>query len=492
MKGLADYLVARRTLQPPWIVPSNLQQLCQRLDPVFESPDDIIKRHTCLPGLVPFISGKNIPRLLDHVVRGRHVRGIAAVAGFSGRNVVSRPAMAACLECMKADRARHGFAYWHREHQLPGLGYCPHHGSALVAGCGGCQFSHPNNRKPRLPMELCWCGQPHALSHPPVSEEDGEVLTRMARMALRLLRGALNGATPERLGAYFHMKAQQLGYARNSYIASNQLLRKVVDTYSPAVLARLNASMDVSRNWMAISLGQRRAPIILGRNLLLLDFLGRKLPTIADLQKAQVHQRSLETKRDSQRRERLEDFDEGKREEIRELLLAFKNDNPAAGRTMLIRKLGRKAIWSRDHDAAWYDAAFPPKPRGRPGQSDEEKIASRGAFDERTANLIFRYQLVLLLVKGQPKKLTKTLLLKSAPRGNEVTYRALRHLPLTKHALKLCVEGADQYRKRYAIWLLDNLPDTDDRLNEVQRRTGLPLGNVDRLNYRPGSRPRGR
>lgn len=490
MKGLSDYLVARRALQPPWVVPANLKQLHARVYPVFESADDIINRHTLLPALVPFIAKKNIGRLLDHVVNGRPVPGIAAVAGFGGRNIVTRPAMAMCLRCIEADVARLGFAYWHREHQLPGLGVCPQHGIALVAGCGLCQFSHPNNRKARMPQPMCWCGQPHAPSHPPVSDEDLAVLTRMARLAMRLLRGALSGATPERIGAYFHMRAQQAGFARMSYIASEKLLRQIQSAYSPVVMARLNATVNISRNWLAVSIGKRCAPSILGRSLLLFDFFGGRLPTQRDLKQAKAHEGSLASMRDEERRKWVNDFDEGRREEVREELLAFKMENPGVGRTRLIRELGRTAVWARDHDPGWYEDSFPSRKRGRQVQSEEEKAAHRAEFDERTANHIFSRQLTLLLVKGQPKMLTKTLLLKGTPCGNQVSHRALERLPLTKQALELCVDTKAQYRNRYALWLLDNLPDTEDRLNEVQRRTGLSLGDIDRLNYRPGSRPR--
>lgn len=490
IKGLADYLVERRTLQPPWIVPANLRQLHARLAPVFSSPDEILKNHTCMPALMPFVRAKHVTALLNHLLEGEHVRGISAVVGFSGRNIESRPAMALCLECVRADQSRGGVAYWHREHQLPGLGYCPHHGTPLVAGCGLCQFSHPNNRKPKLPQEVCWCGQPHALSHPEVSEEDGAVLTRMARMAVRLLRGALAGANPESIGAYYHEQARKRGFGKQTYIASDKLTQEVRQAYSPQVLARLNASLGKGRNWLAVCMGQRRAPIILGRNLLLMDFFGRRIPNRLQQRHALAYERSLESRRDEVRKPRKEDFDEGRREEVREALLAFKRDWPDAGRTKLLQELGRTAVWARENDPAWYEEAFPSQKRGRLKQSDELKAALRREFDERACGHVFSHQLRLLLAKGQPIKLTKTLLLKGTPRGNELSWKALEHLPLTSQALDLCVETTAQYKRRYAVWLLDNLPATDDLWKVVRDRTGLPLPAISRLASRPGSRRR--
>ncbi|GAO26483.1 hypothetical protein ALISP_6303 [Alicycliphilus sp. B1] len=488
IKGLADYLVERRTLQPPWIVPCNLRQLYERLAPVFSSPDEILKNHTCMPALMPFVRPKHVTALLDHLLDGKHVRGIASVVGFSGRNIESRPVMALCLECVKADRARGGVAYWHREHQLPGLGYCPQHGIPLVAGCGVCQFSHPNNRKPKLPQELCWCGQPHALSHPEVSKEDGAVLTRMARMAVRLLRGALAGAGPESIGAYYHEQARKRGYSKQTYIASEKLSRDVQNAYSPQVLARLNATLGKGRNWLSVCMGQRLAPIILGRNLLLLDFFGRKIPNRLQQRHALAYQRSLECRRDELRKPRRQDYDEGRRDEVREALLAFKQDWPDAGRTKLLQELGRVAIWARENDSAWYEEAFPSRKRGRSEQSEEVKAAMRRELDERASEHVFSHQLRLLSAKGQPKKLTKTLLLKGTPRGNELSWEALKSLPLTAQAVELCVETTARYKRRYAVWLLDNLPADEDLWQTVRDRTGLPLPAISRLANRPGSR----
>lgn len=490
VKGVADYLVERRTLQPPWIVPANLTLLCKRLSPVFQSVDEIVRNHTCLPALVPFVPQKHIASLLDHVISGQHIRGIAAVAGMSGKFAISRSVMAMCPQCVKSDLERLGFAYWRREHMVPGLGYCPHHGLPLVAGCGACQYSHTNNRRARLPQLLCWCGQPHCLSHSPVNDEDGALLTRMARTALLILRGALSGATPELVGAYYHMRAHELGYAKKTYLAPEQIQRDIQRSYSPAVLERLNASIGVGRSWAAVALGKRVAPIILGRNLLLLDFFGGKVPTPDDLKRADDHVGSLDTRRDQGRTRRVEDFDEGKRDEVREALLAFQNDYPGAGRTSLIRTLGRTAIWARDNDAAWYESTFPSRRRGLLPQPEDVRNAARKAFDERTAIHIFKNQIRLLSGGGTPKKLTKSLLLKGTPRGNMVSNAKLRELPLTREALELCVDGDAQFMTRRALWLLDTLPNTDDRLHEVRRVTGLSLYVIDRLNLMPRLRRR--
>lgn len=44
---------------------------------------------------------------------------------------VARPGAYCCHACIEHDLATHGRSYWHREHQIPGLLWCPTHGTPL-------------------------------------------------------------------------------------------------------------------------------------------------------------------------------------------------------------------------------------------------------------------------------------------------------------------------------------------------------------------------
>lgn len=45
---------------------------------------------------------------------------------------VARPGAYCCPKCIKADQELHGRGYWHRNHQIPGLQWCPEHRSPLL------------------------------------------------------------------------------------------------------------------------------------------------------------------------------------------------------------------------------------------------------------------------------------------------------------------------------------------------------------------------
>lgn len=71
MKDLATTLVDRQTIQPPWTVPSNLRRLCEELAPVFDSAEQIVTQHTCLPAHLPFVAPEMRTALMAHVLDGK-------------------------------------------------------------------------------------------------------------------------------------------------------------------------------------------------------------------------------------------------------------------------------------------------------------------------------------------------------------------------------------------------------------------------------------
>jgi hypothetical protein len=487
MKDLVAALVDRQVLQPPWTLPSNLNALCENLKPVFASAQQIVLEHTCLPAHLPFVDPIVLDALYANVYEGVRTPGLPAALGLTGRSVVSKPEMALCIACVKEQTFRHGFSWWSREHALAGIGYCPHHGRPLVAGCRQCRFSQVGSRSPRLPTMKCWCGEPHRPSHPEVSRLDGEVLTRMARLGLQLLEGALGGRDPAQVGAYYHWRAHQDGFAAGTRIKSVELAQKVLDRYSPAVLRRLNAVLDGGRSWLHVSMGKGVAPNIVGRNLLLMDFFGGQVPAAADFEAASAHMSEL-TSRATSRAAPVPSADAAGVEVDRRAILAFLEEHPGASRTMVLKKLGRVVVRARERDAQWYDDLLASRQAdGRKPNTEAQVEAYWRGFDERTsAHVLQRRAELLSSAGGYPKATTKTALLKGAARGNQLTEKLLERLPKTAAVLAQCVETSHQYKLRYAQTILQLSASGGEAVIDAKRRTGLPLTEVDRLNYKLG------
>lgn len=485
MKDLIAALVGRQVLQPPWTVPSNLNALYENLKPVFASAEQIVLEHTCLPAHIPFVDQAVLEGLYANVYEGVKTPGLSAALGLSGRSIRSKPEMALCTACVKEDTLRYGFSWWRREHALAGIGYCPHHGYPLVAGCRQCRFSQPGTRMPRLPTMKCWCGNPHKTSHPQVSSKDGEALTRMARLGLQLLEGALRGRDPGQIGAYYHWRAQQAGFAAGTRIKSVELAKKVLDRYSTPVLQRLNAVLESDSSWLHVCVGKRIAPNMLGRNLLLLDFFGGQIPALADFDAASAHANHL-SGRKTVLSSTPRDTSTDEVEVDRRAILSFLEANPGASRTAVLKKLGRTVVRARERDAQWYDSLLGDRrTEGRQPATEAQMEAYWCEFDERTsAHVLQRREELLSMAGGYPKAITKTALLKGTPRGNMLNEELLQRLPKTTAALVQSVETSHQYKLRYAQTILQLSATGGEAVMEAKKRTGLRLAEVDLLNQK--------
>jgi hypothetical protein len=477
---MVQQLVGRNVIQPPWVIPSGLRQLCAQVAPVFESAEQILEKHTCLPAYLPFAAPDSRPALLAHVFDGQRHPGIAAYIGLTGKAIIAKPRMALCPVCVREDLLQNRPLVWRRQHQL-GLGVCSIHGTDLVAGCGRCSYSQIHSRSPRLPQRDCWCGQPHTTAQPAVTVETRRVLTRMAGYATELLGGALVTRSPEEIGAYFHLCAQREGYANGSRVKTPELIAQLRRKYSDEVLRRLNAVIPEGQNWVSISIGRKVAPNVLGRNLLLFDMFGERIPTARDFHDSQAHIAAL----DSQRAQRpVSTPTDARRHTNRQILGDFRARHPEARRSAAIAAHPGAVVWAREHDAEWYAELFPPAPRGSKAESGDDRQQYLTALDRRTVAHCRDRQAALLAGKGQPKQITKATLLKGCVRGNQVTRKLLQDLPLTRAFLATAVERREAFRRRYALWILEQpeLPGSD-RLAAAARKTGLRIDEIDELNF---------
>lgn len=120
------------------------------------SVDSFLRHHT----LTPFFNAFTVddsPTWSSEM----HTRAIRPNSGTRGHF---------CLDCVREDYSFWGFSYWRRAHQLPGVAWCPKHGTGLWVCNGVESFNHaPGSRPGKL--------------EPP---NDGEVADATANPRIRL------------------------------------------------------------------------------------------------------------------------------------------------------------------------------------------------------------------------------------------------------------------------------------------------------------------
>jgi hypothetical protein len=97
------------------------------------SPEILIKRHTLLPYFAPFLQRDQLAAVMRDMV-GDRGPAVAGRAGLMASTVKEPATLQFCPRCVDDDRAQYGEAFWHRVHQLPGVGFCPHHSGTIVLG----------------------------------------------------------------------------------------------------------------------------------------------------------------------------------------------------------------------------------------------------------------------------------------------------------------------------------------------------------------------
>ena len=484
VKDLATTLVDRRTFQPPWTLPCNLNRLAEKLRPVFNSGQALLQNHTCLPAHLPFVTAVNLPRVLAHALEGVSHRGLASAIGLGGNFAESKPAMRICPTCVRQDELEHGFSFWHREHALTSVVVCAQHGRPLMTGCGNCRFSQAGCREPLMPGRKCWCGDPLRSVAPDLSAAERVVMTRMARYGCELLNGALDGRNADDVGAYLQFASHQAGFAAGANVRSRRLVKELSAKYLPAVQATLNARLDGNAAWAQRTFGSGRTNSVLGRNLMLFDFFGERLPTADDFAMSCKHREMMARTRIAAQRASI-----GTEAEVladRQRIERFLREKPGASRTDALKALGRVVMRARERDAQWYDKLLPTKPRGGRPDAECQRLQYLADLDVRASAHIKRRKSELLAHRGGfPKAITKTALLKGLPSGNALNEELLASLPKTSAALIEAVETRHQFQRRFALNILrrEGAEPLEKRIFEAYRRTGLSPSEVEALNF---------
>lgn len=111
-------------------LPSRIDCFVDRTKGLLGDAKHIIFNHTLLPFYLPF---HHADVALDAMaaMRSNSVSGLKFRLGLPAAKWGAHHPLKACHQCMDADVHTHGIAYWHLEHQIPGVWVCPTHGNWL-------------------------------------------------------------------------------------------------------------------------------------------------------------------------------------------------------------------------------------------------------------------------------------------------------------------------------------------------------------------------
>jgi TniQ len=126
----AEVLFGGRRLGLHHDLPSALRTFSSRTGQLLGGPVPIAANRTLLRFYRPFLRPSAVAETVE-IMGGPSVAHLKYKLGLLTSRFGANHPLKACIACMTADVERHGWAYWHAEHQFPGVWICPVHASPL-------------------------------------------------------------------------------------------------------------------------------------------------------------------------------------------------------------------------------------------------------------------------------------------------------------------------------------------------------------------------
>lgn len=117
-----EELFGNRSVIPSVEIGSYFSVLAEKLGPQY-SVESLLADHTIYPYYASFLSKAGQQETLQDG-QALYMR-LGIIAG----GIYRKDGLYYCAECAREDDAKYGEPYIHREHQLQGINYCPHHGA---------------------------------------------------------------------------------------------------------------------------------------------------------------------------------------------------------------------------------------------------------------------------------------------------------------------------------------------------------------------------
>jgi hypothetical protein len=110
--------------------PSGLRDFTERTSGLLGASNEIARSRTLLAFYRPFLPDQEVAYAIA-CMEGASVAHLKFRLGLLTSRFRANHPLKACSSCMQVDHEAHGWVYWHRVHQYPGVWVCPQHGELL-------------------------------------------------------------------------------------------------------------------------------------------------------------------------------------------------------------------------------------------------------------------------------------------------------------------------------------------------------------------------
>lgn len=274
-----EELFLSRTVVPSIEFGSHFSTLVKNLGSNY-SVESLLAQNTTYPYFAPFITNERQNNVLEDV--RSNGQGMHGRLGISGGKISRKQGLYYCSECANNDINIYSEPYVHREHQLQGIDYCPHHESILkMYPVDYRVFSrHGYIRFERRLMDLSDTQETDTY-------EFKEVQVKLAKIAYRLLIVPINHLSIEKVFLKYRTLLRENNWLMtNTRLKRAELFRAFISKFPHGFLEKYESLVTVEgqNQWLQKMLtNYLRSSVHPFRHILLLYFFDQDIDSFLEL-----------------------------------------------------------------------------------------------------------------------------------------------------------------------------------------------------------------
>ncbi|WEG12606.1 TnsD family Tn7-like transposition protein [Pullulanibacillus sp. KACC 23026] len=272
-KDTLDELFKNRSVIPSEEIGSHFSKLAEQLGSNY-SVESILANYTIYPYYSSFLSKERQEGILQDIAGDG--QGLYTRLGMVAGSICKKDGLQYCVECVKEDLNQNGEPYIHREHQLQGINYCPHHELQLRKYESG-----TTSRIEYVRFEI------DKMNLSPIYEGNRyeEISIYLAKQAYKLLSMPLNQISREEITLKYRAILRKMNLVTvSSRIRQKELYQVFLSTFPKGFLEHHECALDMEKeyNWLKVITRNLKRHVHPFRHLLMLYFLELDVDDLID------------------------------------------------------------------------------------------------------------------------------------------------------------------------------------------------------------------
>lgn len=275
-KDTLEELFGSRSVIPSVEIGSHFTILAEKLGSRY-SIENILANHTIYPYYALFLSKKRQLEIIQDVVNDG--QGLYARLGMVAGSICRKDGLYYCASCTKGDLKQYGEPYIHREHQLQGINYCPHHEVPLK------KYPVTPNVASRIEFIRFEIEQMD-LAHIYEVDPYAETKIHLAKQAYKLLQQPLHALSRQDVALRYRRLLRDLNLVTSSNrIRQKELYEKFKQKLPVDFLIQIESVVNIAEeyNWLKVLTRNMKRHVHPFRHLLMLYFLEQDIDEFVDL-----------------------------------------------------------------------------------------------------------------------------------------------------------------------------------------------------------------